>query len=292
MTEKQIETEKSITVLGLGLMGTAIAKRFLAHGWKVYVWNRTRDKSDPLLQIGAQWTDRPLASSSLCLISLYNSDAVKEVFENSQAYEWTTKWIIDTTTGSPHEVEPLAQFAREKGVAYLDAPISGSSQQTLDGEATVIVGGTASDFNACENVWKCLGNKVYHSGNVGTASKLKLVSNLILGLNRLALAEGLAYAESLGLPMQQTLDILKASAAYSKVMDVKGRKMLDRDYSVQARLHQHLKDVHIILASAASHGQSLPTTTLHEELLSRAVSLGFADYDNCAILEVLRGKTT
>jgi 3-hydroxyisobutyrate dehydrogenase-like beta-hydroxyacid dehydrogenase len=291
MPPKTPDIDKSITIVGLGLMGTAIAKRFLAQGWNVFVWNRTHDKSDPLRALGAQWTDLPFATSSVCLVSLYNSDAVKEVFANAQAYAWTTQWIIDTTTGSPDEVAPLAHLAHEKGVAYLDAPISGSSQQTLDGEATVIVGGAASDFIACDAVWKCLTNKVYHTGNVGTASKLKLVSNLILGLNRLALAEGLAYAESLGLPLQQTLDILKASAAYSKVMDVKGRKMLQRDYSVQARLHQHLKDVHIILASAASHGQSLPTTTLHEELLSRAVSQGLADYDNCAILEVLRGKS-
>jgi 3-hydroxyisobutyrate dehydrogenase-like beta-hydroxyacid dehydrogenase len=133
---------------------------------------------------------------------------------------------------------------------------------------------------------------VFHAGDIGSASKLKLVSNLILGLNRLALAEGLAYAESLGLPMSRTLEILKDTAAYSKVMDTKGIKMLERDFSVQARLHQHLKDVQIILASATSHGQSLPMSTLHEELLRQAVSHGYGDLDNSAIIEVLRERAT
>jgi 3-hydroxyisobutyrate dehydrogenase-like beta-hydroxyacid dehydrogenase len=282
------ENSKCLTVVGLGLMGTAIASRFLANGWRVFVWNRTPEKSLPLIQRGAIWAERPFACSTITLISLFNSSAVWDVFLQSQSYQWMTQRVIDTTTGSPDEVEPLAAFCSKRGVSYMDSPISGSSQQTLDGQASVIVGGCGADFDACREVWACLARCVFHTGDIGSASKLKLVSNLILGLNRLALAEGLAYAECLGLPMQKTLDILKGTAAYSKVMDVKGTKMLEHDYSVQARLSQHLKDVQLILTSATNHGQTLPTTALHAELLKKGMSMGLGNLDNSAIIEVLR----
>lgn len=291
MTQTNDNT-KSIAVVGLGLMGTAIASRLLTHGWRVFVWNRTKEKSIELINQGAIWTEQPFACAPLTLLSLFNSAAVWDVLKQAQGYHWTTHRIVDTTTGSPEEVQPLAEFCSQRGVAYLDAPISGSSRQTFEGQATVIVGGNSDDFAACQDLWEDLTDRVFHAGEIGSASKLKLVSNLILGLNRLALAEGLAYAESLGLPMLRTLEILKDTAAYSTVMDTKGIKMLERDFSVQARLHQHLKDVQIILASATSHGQSLPMSTLHEELLRQAVSLGYGDLDNSAIIEVLRERAT
>jgi 3-hydroxyisobutyrate dehydrogenase-like beta-hydroxyacid dehydrogenase len=119
---------------------------------------------------------------------------------------------------------------------------------------------------------------------------MKLVVNLILGLNRAVLAEGLSLAEALGLDPQRVLEILRASAAYSKVMDTKGQKMLTRDYEPQARLSQHLKDVRLILETGGRTGAALPLSLLHRELLERAEAAGLGDADNSAVIEVFRGQ--
>ncbi len=291
MDSRESFAPKSISIIGLGLMGTALAHRFLDHGWQVFVWNRTRDKATDLVARGAIWTTQPLCESEFTLISLYSSDVVSDVLTSMRQHRWQTKIVIDTTTGNPKEAESLANLVSGEGANYLEAPISGSSQQTLEGKATVIVGGNQDIFNRCSDIWSVLSSKVFFAGPHGSAANLKLVSNLILGLNRLALAEGLLLAEKLKLPMDRTLEILKSSAAYSTVMDTKGNKMLSHDYTPQARLAQHLKDVNLILLLSQDLNLSLPTSELHRQLLERGVSLGLGELDNCSIIEVLRGDT-
>ena len=119
---------------------------------------------------------------------------------------------------------------------------------------------------------------------------MKLVSNLVLGLNRAALAEGLAFAEVLGLDADATLQVLQGSAAYSRQMDTKGRKMIDRDFAPQAKLSQHLKDVRLMLHAATAAGLTLTLTDAHRQLLERAEALGFGDRDNSAVVEAARGR--
>ena len=173
-------------------------------------------------------------------------------------------------------------------MAYLDATISGSSQVLQTGEAVFLVGGTVTDFERCADLWRVLAGKVFHTGPVGSGARQKLVSNLVLGLNRAALAEGLVFAEALGLDPAQTLHLLRESLAYSKIMDTKGVKMLGRDYTPQARLSQHLKDVRLILASAAEGGLTLPLSEAHRQILERAEELGWGEFDNSALVEALR----
>jgi 3-hydroxyisobutyrate dehydrogenase-like beta-hydroxyacid dehydrogenase len=117
---------------------------------------------------------------------------------------------------------------------------------------------------------------------------MKLATNLVLGLNRAVLAEGLAFAGALGLNPAQTLAVLCESAAYSRVMDIKGRKMLARDFEPQARLSQHLKDVRLILKIGASAKAKLPLSRVHERLLAAAAAAGLGGRDNCAIIEMFR----
>ena len=116
---------------------------------------------------------------------------------------------------------------------------------------------------------------------------MKLVTNLVLGLNRAALAEGLAFGRALGLPGEQTLAILRESMAYSRIMDAKGQKMLRRNFKPQARLSQHLKDVRLMLSAAAVAGARLPLSETHRRLLERAESAGFGHLDNSAIILVM-----
>src|SRR5204862_6197732 len=123
-------------------------------------------------------------------------------------------------------------------------------------------------------LWPVLGKYVFHTGGCGSAAKMKLVSNLVLGINRAALAEGLVFAKAIGVEPAAALEVLKGSAAYSRAMDVKGRKMIDGDFSVQARLSQHLKDVRLMQCAAAEAGLSLPLTDTHRDLLEQAEAAG------------------
>jgi 3-hydroxyisobutyrate dehydrogenase-like beta-hydroxyacid dehydrogenase len=278
-------------VIGLGYMGTVITERFLEHGYPVHVWNRSKHKAGPLIRQGALWSDNPLADCQRVIVSLYSSNVVAEALSLFESALKPSQIIIDTTTGEPQDCEALAARLKKGGAVYLDAPISGSSLQTRQGEAVVMVGGPRDAYAECADVWKVLGRSVFYTGPTGSASRMKLVSNLILGLNRVALAEGLAYARAIGVDPAAALEILKASAAYSKVMDVKGAKMLAADFTTQARLSQHLKDVRIILKSAAEAGMPLPMSQTHAALLEQAEAEGLGDLDNSAIASVYRGTT-
>ena len=278
-------------VVGLGLMGTALTERLLAHGYPVQVWNRTREKSKPLTERGATWSDNPLLTCDRVVISLYSSDVVQEVLQQLSAGDRPGQILIDTTTGEPEQSAATAERLAARGTRYLDAPISGSSEQTRQGEATVMVGGDLAAFDACADLWPVLGRKVFHIGRPGSAARMKLVSNLVLGLNRAALAEGLTYADAIGIDPSAALEVLQGSMAYSRVMDVKGRKMLEGDFQVQARLSQHLKDVRLILESAAAAGLPLPLSEIHRSLLERAEAAGLGELDNSAIVQVWKRRT-
>jgi 3-hydroxyisobutyrate dehydrogenase-like beta-hydroxyacid dehydrogenase len=273
----------SVGLIGLGLMGTAITERLLEHGYRVLVWNRTRAKAESLIARGAQWSDNPLAACDRVIISLYTSDVVESVLEQMRDGLHAGQIVLDTTTGEPAQSAALGARLATRGVRYLDAPISGSSEQTRRGEAMVMVGGERSAFEACSDLWPVLGQKVFYVGPCGSAAKMKLVSNLVLGLNRAALAEGLVFAKAIGVEPAAALEVLRGSMAYSRVMDVKGRKMIEDDFTVQARLSQHLKDVRLILAS----GVPLPLSETHRQLLEQAEAMGLGDLDNSAIIKAI-----
>lgn len=277
-----------VGVVGLGLMGTAIAERLVEARIQPCVWNRSPDKAKLLLAAGAAWSECPLADCDTVIISLFSSDVVREVLTPWQQHFRPGLTVIDTTTGRPQDSEDFAAWLAEKGAVYLDAPISGSSEQTRRGEATVIVSGSENSFKALTPIWPILGRNFFFAGRVGNAARMKLVSNLVLGLNRAALAEGLALAGGMGIAPAAALEILRGSPAYSRQMDTKGSKMVQRDYAVQAKLSQHLKDVRLMLEAAARSGTSLPLTQTHQSLLELAESLGFGELDNSAVQEAYR----
>ena len=281
-----------IGMIGLGLMGTAMSERLLEHGFHVRVWNRTKEKGGPILALGARWSDNPLADCDRIIISLYTSGNVESVLTQllddlvakRGTKELRGKILIDTTTGVPEQSAAMCAQLSSLGIQYLDAPISGSSEQTRRGEATVMVGGEQEAFEACSDLWPMLGANTHYVGACGSAAKMKLVSNLVLGLNRAALAEALVFAHGIGVDPASALAVLRGSMAYSRVMDVKGEKMLTEDFTVQARLSQHLKDVRLILAS----GVTLPLSETHRQLLEQAETMGLGEADNSAIIKAIQ----
>lgn len=286
--------KEEIGLIGIGLVGTALARRLLDHGFGVVGFDIDAARCRHLETLGGQTVDSPKSVAGRAeriLLSLMTTDIVREVLGGANGIleaDTAPACIIDTTTGDPEETTLLAREMERRGIALLDATISGSSRQVAQGDAVFMVGGDRGAFEWCQDLFRAVSDKVFYLGPSGHGCKAKLASNLILGLNRLALAEGLVFAEKLGLDLEPFLALLKASPAYSVAMDVKGKKMLEGDFSPQARLRQHRKDVAIILKYAQSLGQALPLSRLHLEILDRAIEAGDGDLDNSALIRQVR----
>ncbi len=279
---------REVGVIGLGLLGSAIAERLLTAGHLVVGFDVSESRRAALQHLGGEVAASSAAIITRCsvvLLSLPDSKIVAEVVNSSAESLRPGMWIIDTSTGDPDHAVSLSDRLQGHGVEYLDATVLGSSVQTRDGQAVVMVGASQQAFEACRELMGCFAHKVLHVGPPGNGSRMKLVVNLVLGLNRAALAEGLALARLLKLDGTTTLAILKAGAAYSAIMDTKGEKMLTGDFSPQARLSQHLKDVRLILEAAARTGGTLTLSDAHRKLLEKAEAAGYGELDNSAILK-------
>lgn len=289
----------NIGLIGLGLVGSAMAERLKADRFNVVGFDIDQAKCEQLEQLGGVAVNNPAQvaeQASRIILSLPDTDAVLQVVEGPGGILEAKKvpgYIIDTTTGEPDKTASLAQRLTEQDVYFLDAPFSGSSQQVRDKEVVFMVGGEKAAFEKCMDIFESLGAKVFYLGASGNGSRAKLAGNLILGLNRLALAEGLVFAAKLGLEPQAFLELLKVTPAYSAAMDVKGKKMLDGDFTPQARLRQHHKDVSIILKYAEDLEQQLPLSKTHLDVLKKAIAAGDGELDNSAVIREIerRGKT-
>ena len=182
----------------------------------------------------------------------------------------------------------LAEKLAQRHVALLDATISGASSQLEQREAVVMVGGEPAAYEACAGLLRLLAEKVFYVGPSGCGAKAKLATNLVLGLNRLVLAEGMVFAEKLGLPLDTFLRLLKVSPAYSAAVDVKGEKMLNNDFAPVSRIRQHHKDVALMLKHAERHKQHLPLSNVHLSILEKAIAAGDGELDTSAVIKEIR----
>lgn len=227
------------------------------------------------------------------LLSLPGPAQVQETVDRIEPHVSPENIILDTTTGDPEVVEAIARHLAGKQVFYLDCEIGGSSKQVEAGEAIVVCGGDERGYMASRDILSAIGTRVFHTGAAGTGTRMKLALNLAIGLHRAVLAESLEFAHANGIDRKAALEILKAGPAYSKAMDVKGAKMLNGDFTPEARLAQHLKDVRLILKTGGMRGAHLPLSRVHEAILSEAVDSGFGAEDNSAVIKVFarnRGK--
>jgi len=325
---------EKIGIIGLGLVGTAIAESLLRQQFDVVGFDIDSARCEHLKELGACPTDKPprllvedksggrraivlggpaeLAQEVECVIlSLPDTQTVQQVTallsegwnrsregpgsardegRGTSDEQRATRYVIDTTTGDPDATMALAERLRKQQIYLLDATISGSSQQVRNRQAVFMVGGDKAAFEKCQDIFRAITDKVFYLGPSGNGSKAKLASNLVLGLNRLALAEGLVFARKLGLEPQAFLELLKVTPAYSAVMDTKGKKMVDGDFTPQARIRQHHKDVSLILKYAEKTGQELPLSRVHLDVLEKAVAAGDGDLDNSAVIRELERR--
>ncbi|MBI4893628.1 MAG: NAD(P)-dependent oxidoreductase [Acidobacteria bacterium] len=276
-----------VGLIGVGLVGTALAERLLAAGFQVTGYDTDPAQLEALRKLGGRPAASPqeAAAAPRLLLSLPTSSTGAQVLSQIEPHLAPGAIVLDTTTGDPAEIASFGARLHSRGVHYLDSTVGGSSRLVREGTAIYLCGGERQAFNACHDLFQAFGGRAFHVGPCGAGARMKLVLNLVLGLNRAVLAEGLAYAIAEGIDPAAALEILKAGPAYSRAMDAKGQKMLARDYSVEARLSQHLKDVRLILQTGAQNGARLPLSAVHRQLLEQAESAGFGAADNSAIFE-------
>ena len=280
-------------IIGVGLLGGALAERLLARGWSIVGYDTDPQRLAALEAMGGQPAESPGDVAAACqriLLSLPTSDVVEQVVADIAPQLRPGQSLVDTTTGEPDRTAALGADLAERGIRYLDATASGSSAMARQGRIVVMVGGERAAFEACEDILGDVAERRFHVGPCGSGARMKLVTNLVLGLNRAVLAEGLALAERVGLDLAVTLEVLKAGAAYSRAMDHKGEKMILRDFAPQARLAQHLKDVRLILAMGEGAGAKLPLSTLHRDLLEALEAAGLGAADNSAIIHAFESR--
>jgi 3-hydroxyisobutyrate dehydrogenase-like beta-hydroxyacid dehydrogenase len=217
------------------------------------------------------------------VLSLPTSDIVREVVQPLLG-TLSGKTIIDTTTGDPEATDQTGRTLTEHGADFLVATIAGSSTQVSRGQVILITGGSEQVVMRCDDLFSVFSKQRFHVGNWLAAARMKLVVNLVLGLNRAVLAEGLSFARACGIDPRLALDILKAGPAFSRAMETKGERMVTGDFAPEARLAQHAKDVGLIVEQGEQLGASVPLSHMHRELLGDLVKLGFGDEDNSAII--------
>lgn len=289
----QIEKPEPVGLIGIGLMGTAFAERLLAGGFAVVGYDVEPSRRAALRDLGGKAVPQAASVAKHCrriILSLPDSDVVREIVGEMSKQLGAGHIILDTTTGDPQTAVEIGRALGRRGAAYLDATVSGNSTQARRRDAVVMAGGPLQAFEQCRDVLECFARAAFHLGSWGSGSRMKLVTNVVLGLNRAALAEGLSFAAALGFDLEQTLAVLRESAAYSRVMDIKGGRMIRGDFAPEARLSQHLKDVRLILDTGAEAGARLPLSRTHKDLLERAEAAGLGALDNSAIIRVFQKR--
>lgn len=279
--------ELRIGIVGLGLVGSALSARLMEAGYRVSGFDIASGQLTRLKEAGGlacSSAQAVAASEHLVLLSLPTLAISKSVVEDILPTLQPGAIVVDTTTGSPEESAEISALLAARGVRYVEALIGGSSSQVRAGEAMLMCGGQEEAYRRCEQLFRTCFRDVFYLGACGTATRMKLVLNLVLGLNRAVLAEALSFAASCGLDPAAALGILKSSPAYSRVMDTKGARMVENRFEPEARLTQHLKDVRVILDLGARHGARLPLSKLHRELLEEAERAGYGASDNSAII--------
>jgi 3-hydroxyisobutyrate dehydrogenase-like beta-hydroxyacid dehydrogenase len=283
--------KKRIGFVGLGLMGRGMVRNLLSAGFPVIGYDIDNGKMEALVGKGFQKAVSPDELPSMVdviILSLPNSAVVNDVVGDSlKLFEVETRGLIliDTTTADPVMSETLAFRLRERGIEMLDATISGTSKMCAEKDVTFMVGGHEDTFKKCKQILSVLGAKIFYMGENGSGALAKLVVNLVLGLNRMVLAEGLCLAKKAGMDPQRTLEVLKGSAAYSEAMDQKGQKMVDKDLLLpEGKLAFHLKDVRLMLDLGRRVNAPLILSSLHAKALETEVAKGRGEWDNADII--------
>jgi 3-hydroxyisobutyrate dehydrogenase-like beta-hydroxyacid dehydrogenase len=283
-----------IALLGIGLMGLPMGRRLCEAGHSVHVWNRTRHKAEQLAPLGATVHPSPgqaAKGAQLVILMLDNGDVVGQVlFEQGTAASLVPgTLVVDMSSIKPIEAKDHAARLSELGVDYLDAPVSGGTMGAEQGTLAIMVGGKASNFERAVPVLKVFGRPT-HVGPIGSGQLTKLANQMIVGATIGVVAEALLLCERGGADMGKVKEAITGGFADSRILQVHGQRMVDRDFAPRARMTVQIKDLRNALATAHEVGFDAPITALFEQLYAQGIDHGLADLDHAGLFVELASR--
>ncbi|MDC0760814.1 NAD(P)-dependent oxidoreductase [Brevibacillus sp. AG] len=278
--------------IGLGNMGIPMASNLLAAGYDVRVWNRTPGKAAPLVALGAKETatlSELVAQSDVLFTMVSDDDAVKAIYTGSDglfSLPVQGKLAVDMSTISPDTSRFLAEQAKQAGLRFLDAPVSGSVGPAKEGKLVIMVGGEQADYEVAKPMLDKLGKAAFYLGPNGAGTSAKLAINLLLGITVQGVSETLLFARSLGIGTEQMLDIISESAVGTSLIRGKAASILADNYPAAFALKHMAKDLRL----ANEAGVSTPLAESVNATYRHALEEGLGELDLMAILRHLGGK--
>lgn len=284
-----------VGIVGMGLMGQAFIQNMRKSQFMVQGFDLDPRRVDQLRELGGHPVDTPADAAKdvdCVIVSVPTSEISREVNLGANGIaEGAAEglYVCDTTTARPEDSEALFADLAERGIRYMDSCVSGTSTMAEAGDLVVIAGGNEADFNACKPYFEGFSRAAYFMGPAGSGARTKLVINLILAGNRLALAEGMVLGEKAGLEANNLLTVLQDSACSSKTMIDKGPKMIDADYSKQGQIKISIKDSRLMLEQGQRLGAPMLLTSVMSQVFQAAYEKGYGEKDTVAFIEILRG---
>jgi 2-hydroxy-3-oxopropionate reductase len=286
-----IGPQTKVGLIGLGLMGKPMGMNLLKAGFPLTVWNRTASRADELVAAGANLAPSPreLAANSEIVLSIVSDPAaLEEVLwgQNGAMQAFQRGGIyVDSSTVSPTLARKVAVACEERGVRFLDAPVTGGDWGAKKGELVFMVGGDAATLTEVEPVLRVLGKKWFHLGPNGAGQTIKLAMNLILALEVDALAEALALVTAAGLQGEKLVEVMQSSMARSGVLDIKSQNLLKGDYTPSFPLRLMHKDMMLALELAQQTHVELPATEAAFKTYSTVKEAAKEDLDYSAVMK-------
>lgn len=276
-------------------MGAAMAANLARAGFPVIGWNRTASRAGELAELGVTRADSPAAAVAdvdvavICVSDTPDVDAV--LFGTGGVVEGAREGllVIDCSTIAPSGSWDFAARLRERGIAMIDAPVSGGSEGAVKATLTIFVGGDATDVERGRPVLAAMGKTITHVGPIGAGQAVKAVNQVILAGAYLGVAEGIALAIKAGLDVEQVVGALGGGAAQSWVLENRSGRMIDNDYPLGFKVALHRKDLGIALDLANQLGAVLPVSALAAQLESGLIAGGHGDDDMSALARSIRG---
>jgi 3-hydroxyisobutyrate dehydrogenase-like beta-hydroxyacid dehydrogenase len=284
----------NITILGIGNMGLPMSQRLCAAGHTVSVWNRTAGKTDGLVALGAMAHSQAndAVKDADIVVSMLESGPVVENVLFNQGVANTMKpgtLFIDMASIKPREARDHAARLGALGIAHLDAPVSGGVAGAEDGKLVIMVGGKAADFERAQPVFAHFG-RATHVGPHGSGQLTKLANQMIVGITIGAVAEALLFTQRGGADMAKVKEAITGGFADSRILQVHGQRMVERDFAPRARMSIQLKDMRNALATADEIGFAAPVTALFEKLFAEGIEHGLSDLDHSGLFVELASR--
>ncbi|MGZ3630157.1 MAG: 2-hydroxy-3-oxopropionate reductase [Ktedonobacteraceae bacterium] len=283
----------TIGLIGLGIMGKPMAHNLLKAGFVVIVHNRHQEVTDELVAAGASAGDRPreiAASCDVLITMLPDTPQVQEVLLGSDGVIEGAREgliVIDMSTISPIMTRTLAVRLAERGIAMLDAPVSGGDKGAIAGTLSIMVGGDEDTFQRCLPVFQALGKTIVHVGKSGAGQIVKACNQIVVALVIEAVSEALVLGSKAGVDPAKILQVLNGGLAANRVIEQRGANMLEHDFAPGGRIKTHHKDMSIILELGRMYGVSLPVSAQVDQMFASLVARGRGDLDHTALLTYL-----